>query len=138
MGGLQLPAEDRFLNNILVGAGECWLWDGAKNAKGYGVLNVGGRIVLAHRFGFGFFERELASSQQLHHVCENAACVRPEHLEVMGAGDHRRHHARAAGAVVNQFGTWPVYATDEERLEARRALGRKYARERTAREQLGL
>ncbi len=136
MGGLQLPAEDRFLNNILVGAGDCWLWDGAKNAKGYGVLNVGGRIVLAHRFGFGFFERELASGEQLHHVCGQPACVRPEHLEVMAPGDHRRHHARAAGKVVNQFGTWPVAQTKEERRARVAELSKYHYAKRKAR--LGL
>ncbi len=133
MGGLQLPAEDRFLNNILVGAGECWPWAGATNRKGYGVIRVGKKTWLAHRYGYEFFVRPLGD-EQLHHVCGNRLCVRPEHLEVMVASDHSRLH-NGHGEVKNQFGVWPVYSTDEERLDARRAMARRYARERRQRSQ---
>jgi hypothetical protein len=30
----------------------CWIWTGAVNNKGYGVLWVNGRMVLAHRFAY--------------------------------------------------------------------------------------
>jgi len=60
---------------------QCWLWLGSKNAKGYGLFGVGGKIYSAHRIAFsvasGVFSEE--KSHCLHR-CDNPSCVNPAHL----------------------------------------------------------
>lgn len=60
----------------------CWLWIGTKR-KGYGSfgLTVNGKSSnwLAHRISYWLAYRTL--SPILDHLCNNTACVRPDHLK---------------------------------------------------------
>jgi len=58
----------------------CWLWDDRVNRKGYGLICIGRRDWLAHRFSFGFFIGGHRPGLTLDHVCRNRRCVRPDHL----------------------------------------------------------
>ena len=70
-------------------AGDCWLWNGARNVAGYGHLFIHGRWMLAHRLA-----KELADGQPVPaecfvlHRCDTPPCVRPRHLLI---GDHHRN-----------------------------------------------
>lgn len=68
-------------------SGECWLWNGEVNNKGYGIYSIyegdGREKILAHRFS------ALMSGMQVHsprdvvmHSCDTPPCVRPSHLSV--------------------------------------------------------
>ena len=93
-------------------SGDCWLWMGAKDRHGCGVLSVDGKVWKAHRFAWS-----LANGQQPHRgvtigqSCEERSCCRPEHL-VEVAGDRRTRKARrssGAGSLAEvRPGVWEL------------------------------
>lgn len=87
--------------------GECWIWTGPLNTKGYGRVSSddrapSGRLrqVGAHRATFEFFVRPLSGSERLDHLCRRHACVRPSHLEPVSdaVNLHRGDTAASANA----------------------------------------
>lgn len=73
----------------------CVIWQGARNADGYGVLRDGERVVYAHRMAFeGHHGRPAAEGHDVHHVCRNRLCIEPAHLEEIRHGEHVAEHNR--------------------------------------------
>lgn len=60
----------------------CHLWTGAKNKGGYGVIKIKGRTELAHRVSYALHHGPVPSGLTVNHLCENAQCVAPGHLEL--------------------------------------------------------
>lgn len=63
--------------------GECWLWSGAKNAGGYGLIYVNGRMVRAHRLAWELYRGPIPDGMQIDHRCRARPCVNPEHLRTV-------------------------------------------------------
>ena len=59
----------------------CWIWIGAKFSNGYGHLRRNYKDLLAHKFAFEAQNGPVPSGLVLDHLCQQKACVRPEHLE---------------------------------------------------------
>lgn len=60
----------------------CWLWLGATNRGGYGVISIGNsKARLAHRFGFELLQGAVPDGLELDHLCRVRSCVNPAHLE---------------------------------------------------------
>jgi len=57
----------------------CWIWIGAKDPQGYGVVRYQKRYWKAHR---AIFEHLIGSTnyRQIRHTCKLKKCVNPEHL----------------------------------------------------------
>src|SRR3990172_5538519 len=78
--------HERFIPNI-DSSGECWLWTSATNDDGYGLIRVGGKEVLAHRFAWNIVHGPIPVDRLVLHTCakrgegnRNRACVRIAHL----------------------------------------------------------
>lgn len=62
------------------GPDECWLWLGARQAKGYGRLCYRSALVPAHRLSFGLHFGPIPSGMLVCHRCDNPPCCNPAHL----------------------------------------------------------
>lgn len=61
----------------------CWEWTGAIDQCGYGRLNVGGKVWLAHRMIFERTNGPIPEGMQCDHLCRHRSCVNPDHIEVV-------------------------------------------------------
>lgn len=67
-------------------AGDCWLWMGAVNRTGYGIVRIGhSGIQTAHRFVFESVHGRIPRGEGHHgtviaHRCDVRRCVNPAHL----------------------------------------------------------
>lgn len=57
----------------------CWIWQMAKNQKGYGLVKYKDKMRLVHRL---VLEEKLGMPIKNYacHICHNPSCVNPEHL----------------------------------------------------------
>jgi hypothetical protein len=59
----------------------CWIWLGATNNKGYGLMTVGGETRLAHVVYYERMFGLVPEGKELDHLCATPLCIRPEHQE---------------------------------------------------------
>jgi hypothetical protein len=59
---------------------ECWLWTGARNHYGYGIINIQKKI---HRVAYEHFLGPIPEALVIDHLCRVRHCVNPEHLEAV-------------------------------------------------------
>lgn len=75
--------------------GDCWIWTAALfRSTGYGMFQVGGRAVGAHRFSYGLAFGSIPDRGFVRHDCDNRLCVRPAHLRT---GSHEQNMQDMAG-----------------------------------------
>ena len=60
--------------------GDCWVWP-RLNRSGYPTVRLGKREVALHRVVLEIKHGAPLGSQHAHHICANAACVNPDHLQ---------------------------------------------------------
>lgn len=61
--------------------GDCWLWTGTINHKGYGHIYIDGSTRRAHRVSWELLVGPIEDGKHLDHLCRNRSCINPEHLE---------------------------------------------------------
>lgn len=80
MTGTHAPAWERVLRRCDIG--DCWEFQGAKTKDGYGAVGVpGGKVRRTHRVVWEHLVGPVPEGLELDHLCKNAACVNPDHLE---------------------------------------------------------
>lgn len=62
--------------------GPCWVWTGATNPDGYGVMWTQGKTgrKMAHRLAWEFEQGPIEDDLLRLHRCDNPPCVRVSHL----------------------------------------------------------
>lgn len=74
---------DRFMEKVSPEPNTgCWLWSGSSCDKGYGMFNLNGKTVRAHRLSYEIHNGKIAEGMHILHKCDNPCCVNPEHLSV--------------------------------------------------------
>lgn len=79
-----MTTEERFWEKVDK-SGECWVWTGAIQSKGYGTFATGStratlKVVLPHRYSWELHFGPIPDGLLILHACDNPPCVRPGHL----------------------------------------------------------
>lgn len=132
-------AHERFFALVDV-SGDCWLWTGAVDRKGFGMFSVGPQfdqhgkrrnsMVLAQRFAYTMHNGPIPAGQGHHgncvlHRCLNHGCVNPAHLYLGTALDSvRSMDARGRRVNAPQVGDahWNAKLTGAKVLEIKAML----------------
>ena len=72
---------------------ECWLWPGAKDRTGYGVIGFNGRMQKAHRVAYELHVGPIPDGLMLDHICHTRDCFNPTHLEPVTNGQNGQNRA---------------------------------------------
>ena len=82
---------DRFEQRVQRGdPEECWLWNGYRNALGYGFLSAWPTVMAAHRLAYELAHGPIPDGLVVRHRCDNPPCVNPAHLELGTYLDNNR------------------------------------------------
>lgn len=74
--GRRLTLSERFWRKVNKShPSGCWVWIGATDRKGYGVLSVDNRMVFAHRLAFELLNGPIPDGHNVLHRCDNPPCV---------------------------------------------------------------
>lgn len=88
------PLFERITKRLTIDANGCWIWQGAINRGGYGIIGRGRRgngNVLVHRGMYEELIGEIPDGLHLDHLCRVKACANPWHLDpVTQAVNNRR------------------------------------------------
>jgi hypothetical protein len=118
-----VPKEDllRFLRKVDIEPGGCWVWTGHRRPTGYHYVRDT-RTTVASRLAYLMFIGDLDDVTQVHHLCQNTACVKPDHLEAVDPGENVR---RGSGEWVTCDRLHP----DDPTRIGQRKDGRSYCKE---------
>ena len=77
-----------FNHPLIEKTSSCWIWHGAIST-GYGSIRIGGISYLAHRLAWEEWNHEpIPPGMVIMHICDQRACVNPNHLELGTESDN--------------------------------------------------
>ena len=69
---------------------QCWPWQGATDARGYGVAFEPDGRDYAHRYAYRELVGKLDEGMTVDHLCRVRSCVNPDHLEQVTRAENLR------------------------------------------------
>jgi hypothetical protein len=92
--------------------GDCVLWLGACNNRGYGTVGVGNKkTALVHRVVYQATVGDIPADLTIDHLCRNKTCVNVEHMDVVTRAENsRRAHESRYQDKLAQLGYTPPIA----------------------------
>lgn len=87
--GLDDPRLPRLLQDVRV-EGDCWIWTGTSDGRGYGQLTTHNRHYSAHRLSCEIAKGPIPSGLVVMHACDVPPCICPDHLFVGTQSDNIR------------------------------------------------
>ncbi len=86
----------------------CYVWNRARQTRGYGAVWFRGRVHLAHRVAWFLANDSWPDpSRVVDHVCNNKACVNPDHLrELSNSLNIRRAYPRGDARTERMRAQW--------------------------------
>lgn len=103
-GRRQPLAHPERLSELLsraVPLGDCLMYQGSKDSRGYGRIRLGGRPAnggkssTAHRVVYELANGPIPDGLEIDHLCRNRGCINPAHLEAV---THRENVLRKPSA----------------------------------------
>ena len=76
-----LPIERRLWPRATRTESGCLIWNGAKDADGYGLIRFEGRTTRTHRVAYTLAVGAIPDGHEIDHLCRVHACMEPTHLE---------------------------------------------------------
>lgn len=67
------------IHQTLGNIGQCWIWTGSHNQKGYGQFKVGGKNLQSHRISWTIRHGPIRGGLWVCHHCDTPLCQRPDH-----------------------------------------------------------
>lgn len=101
MASESTPAVDRVLaRTTMPNLVDCWIWNGAINHGGYGIVQVGRGIGTdrTHRVVYEALVGPIPEGMTLDHLCFNPACVNPAHLDLVTRSENTKRQWAAGHA----------------------------------------
>src|SRR5690242_6357246 len=72
---------------------ECWEWNGARSARGYGKKKIMFRDYTTHRLAYAWANGPIPAGMLVMHTCDNPPCCNPRHLRLGTHLDNQRDKA---------------------------------------------
>jgi len=76
-------------------SGDCWEWTASLDRLGYGRATNRGGTRIAHRAVWEALVGPIPDDLEVDHLCQNRACVNPDHLELVAHIVNVRRGSRA-------------------------------------------
>lgn len=96
--------------------GECLVWCGAKNTRGYGFISLGTRIIRVHRLIWQLANGSIPIGMNVLHKCDNPSCVKLDHLFLGTCRDNTRDAMLKGRFRPSEFGKLAHQLVTAERL----------------------